>query len=88
MRLLLTHPYHLALDPREDALSKPYPPVGSLQAAAVAQQAGAEVVFYDPMFAADESSFAEVLAAHDVDAVAIIADDHSVQIKQLSLIHI
>jgi anaerobic magnesium-protoporphyrin IX monomethyl ester cyclase len=82
MRLLVTHPYHLALDPREDALSKPYPPVGTLQAAAVAQQAGAEVVFYDAMFAADEAAFAAVLDAHEVDAVLIIADDHSVQIKQ------
>jgi len=82
MRILLTHPYHLALDPREDALSKPYPPVGTLQAAAVVQQAGGEVVFYDPMFAADETAFAEVLAEHPVDAVFIIADDHSVQIKQ------
>ena len=82
MRLLLTHPYHLALDPREDALSKPYPPLGTLQAAALAQQHGVEVVFYDPMFAADASAFAEILKRSDVDAVAIIADDHSVQIKQ------
>ena len=58
------------LDPREDALSKPYPPLGTLQAAAVAQQAGAEVRFYDPMFAADESAFAAVLDEEPVDAVA------------------
>ncbi len=82
MRLLLTHPYHLALDPREDALSRPYPPLGTLQAAAVAQAEGAEVIFIDRMFEADESSFAAIIDAHDVDAVAIIADDHSVQIKQ------
>ena len=83
MRILVTHPYILALDPREQALGRPYPPLGTLQVAAALRAAGHEVLLHDGMFAADEQHFDEVLRAHGaLDLVAVVPDDHSVQIKQ------
>jgi anaerobic magnesium-protoporphyrin IX monomethyl ester cyclase len=83
--VLLSHPYHLALDPREAALGRPYPPLGTLVVAGALQQAGHRVVFDDPMFLADERGFSARLAraaAAGVDRVMLVADDHSVQVKQ------
>ena len=81
-RLLLTHPYHLALDPREAALGRPYPPLNTLNVAAVLKARGHGVQVHDVMFEPDEASFAGVLARAEVDAVAIVADDHAVSVKQ------
>ncbi|MEL6349815.1 MAG: radical SAM protein [Myxococcota bacterium] len=82
MRVLLTHPYLLALDPREAALVRPYPPLGTLQVAANLRAAGHDVVFVDPMFETDARSFARALDEGPWDLVAVVPDDHSVQIKQ------
>jgi len=82
MRVLVSHPYILRLDPREAALGRPYPPLGSLQAAAALRADGHDVAFHDTMFSVDEHHFAEVLRDNPVDLVAIVPDDHSVQIKQ------
>jgi anaerobic magnesium-protoporphyrin IX monomethyl ester cyclase len=80
-RLLITHPYHLALDPHEFGLAKPYTPITTLVAAAQAESAGHDVVFHDVMFEADEAHFAQVLDQTRPDRVAILADDLSVSVK-------
>jgi len=82
-RVLVTHNYHLALDPRESSLSRPYPPLQTLVAAASLQRHGHDVVFVDRMFAPDASGFGAVLdGCVGLDAVAVIGDDHSVAMKQ------
>ena len=81
-RILVTHNYHLALDPREAALARPYPPLGTLVAAAYARQQGHEVSVYDPTLDGGPRAFARALEGHD--NVAIVADDHSVPQKQLA----
>ena len=82
-RLLVTHPYHLALDAHEARLARPYPPLATLVSAGALREAGHQVVFHDPMFEADPSRFGAVLdRAGPIDAVAILGDDHSVSMKQ------
>lgn len=82
MRVLVTHPYILDFDPREAALGRPYPPLGTLQAAAGLRADGHDVSFHDVMFARDTEHFGDLLDRQPWDLVAIVPDDHSVQIKQ------
>lgn len=79
--ILLAHPYHQPLDPREHAVGKPYPPLGTLISAAAAREAGAEVVVYDPTFTREVDTFAAAMDGHRPDRVAIVADPHSVPQK-------
>ena len=80
--VLVTHPYHLALDSREARLGKPYPPLSTLNAATLLKQRGHEVVFVDRTFDPDESDFGAQLERYRPDYVAVMADDHSLQMKQ------
>lgn len=49
--LLLTHGYFIAEDPKEQAVMKPYAPLGLLYVAAYLQRAGAAVEVFDTTFA-------------------------------------
>lgn len=82
--VLVASNYHLAHDPREEALGRPYPPLGALVIAASLRAAGHEVAVYDPMFLPSEAAFGPALAAAHggrTSHVIIAADDHSVQQK-------
>jgi anaerobic magnesium-protoporphyrin IX monomethyl ester cyclase len=79
MRVLFAHPYHLALDPHEEGVGKPYPPLSPLIVAAKARAAGFDVAFHDAMYEKDERRFEDVVRGYD--RVAILGDDHSVQMK-------
>jgi len=46
-RVLFTHSYFYKLDSKQWKFKQPYPPLGSLQAAAVVQEAGFDVTFFD-----------------------------------------
>jgi anaerobic magnesium-protoporphyrin IX monomethyl ester cyclase len=46
-RVLFTHSYFYKLDSKQWKFKQPYPPLGSLQAAAVVQAAGFDVTFFD-----------------------------------------
>jgi anaerobic magnesium-protoporphyrin IX monomethyl ester cyclase len=46
-KVLFTHSYFYKLDPKQWKFQQPYPPLGTLQAAAVARQAGFNVSFFD-----------------------------------------
>ena len=80
--VLVTHPYHLALDPHEAALGRPYVPLSTLVLAAVLREGGHTVVWDDPTFEASAEGFASRLARSGADQVVVAADDHSVQVKQ------
>jgi anaerobic magnesium-protoporphyrin IX monomethyl ester cyclase len=49
--ILFSHSYFLRLDPKQWATGQPYPPIATLYAAALLQQQGYEVSFFDNMFA-------------------------------------
>ena len=50
-RILFSHSYFLRFDPKQWATGQPYPPLGTLQAAAIMRQEEYEVGFFDTMFA-------------------------------------
>lgn len=50
-RLLFSHSYFMRFDPKQWATGQPYPPLGSLYAAALMRENGHTVFFHDTMFA-------------------------------------
>ncbi|MGY3215261.1 B12-binding domain-containing radical SAM protein [Mucilaginibacter sp. HD30] len=48
--ILFTHSYFLGFDPKQLALGQPYPPLGTLYAAALLRQNGYSVSLFDTMF--------------------------------------
>ncbi len=80
--VFVSHPYHLAQDPHEAVLERPYAPLSPLVLAAVLREGGHEVVWDDPTFEDDAGGFAARVARSGADQVIVAADDHSVQVKQ------
>ena len=80
--ILLAHGYHLPLDPKENALNKPFPPLGTLVAAGLLRREELEFSFYDPAFCPDPATFTEALRGHRPARVALIADPHAIPQKQ------
>jgi len=74
VRALFTHPYFLALDPKQAKAAKPYPPLGTLYAAAAVRAAGHEVAFHDTFFAEGAGSLAAPLARTKPDVVVLYDD--------------
>ena len=73
-RILFTHSYFLRFDPKEHRAMTPYPPLGTLYAAAVARQRGYAVSLFDSMIAGAETDIVPIL--RDLrPAVVVIYDD-------------
>ncbi|GJM32601.1 MAG: Mg-protoporphyrin IX monomethyl ester oxidative cyclase [Saprospiraceae bacterium] len=72
--VLLTHSYLLRLDPKQEAWHKPYPPLMSIQAAAMVRDAGYDVAFFDSMFADGPGDILPVLDAQKPDILVIFDD--------------
>jgi anaerobic magnesium-protoporphyrin IX monomethyl ester cyclase len=72
--ILFTHSYFLRFDPKQWSLGQPYPPLGTLYAAALMRENGYDVSLFDTMFVADPN---EVMAAIDLQKPAffVIYDD-------------
>ena len=50
-KILFTHSYFLAFDPKQKKLGQPYPPLGTLYAAGLLRHEGYDVAVFDTMFA-------------------------------------
>ena len=74
MNVLFTHSYFLHFDPKQLEMSKPYPPLGTIQAAACVREAENEVGLYDPFFAQTPQEIIPKLDAFQPD-VMVIYDD-------------
>jgi radical SAM superfamily enzyme YgiQ (UPF0313 family) len=74
VRVLFTHPYFLVLDPKQAKAARPYPPLGTLYAAAAVRAAGHEVSFHDSFFASGAAALAAPLARNRPDLVVIYDD--------------
>lgn len=59
--VLLTHSYHLYYDRKQARKMQPYPPLGTLYAAAVLRSAGISVAVFDTMLTDPEQAFQSVL---------------------------
>jgi anaerobic magnesium-protoporphyrin IX monomethyl ester cyclase len=73
--VLLTHSYHLPYDRKQLRKMQPYPPLGTLYAAAVLRQRGISVAVFDAMLQAPETGFREALRVHRPKFVAVYEDD-------------
>ncbi len=73
--VLLTHSYHLPYDRKQVRKMQPYPPLGTLYAAAVLRQHQISVGVFDAMLQEPEPGFREALHVHRPKIVTIYEDD-------------
>lgn len=72
--VLLSSTYFLALDPKQARKRRPYPPLGTLYAAAALREGGYRVALFDAMLASGPSAFRDALDAH-APAIVIFYED-------------
>lgn len=72
--VLLTHSYHLPFDRKQVRKMQPYPPLGTLYAAALLRQQGFSVALFDTMLT-DPGEFTAALERHQPKIVAVYEDD-------------
>jgi anaerobic magnesium-protoporphyrin IX monomethyl ester cyclase len=74
LKVLFSHSYFLQFDPKQVAHAKPYPPLGTILAAAFLRENGYEVALFDTMFAHAPEELIPVLKAFKPD-IFVIYDD-------------
>jgi radical SAM superfamily enzyme YgiQ (UPF0313 family) len=72
--ILFTHSYFLRFDPKQWALGQPYPPLGTLYAAALMRHNGYKVSLFDTMFATVPEEAITQLEKHRPDFFVIYDD--------------
>ena len=73
--VLLTHSYHLFHDRKQVRKMQPYPPLGTLYAAALLRDRGFSVALFDSMLDAPEKAFSDAVARTQPRIVAIYEDN-------------
>ncbi len=74
MKILFSHSYFMQFDPKQWEVAKPYPPLGTLWAAAVLREAGYEVALFDTQLIASPDLLQAELEKHQPD-IFVIYDD-------------
>jgi anaerobic magnesium-protoporphyrin IX monomethyl ester cyclase len=74
MKALFTHSYFMRFDPKQWRQSMPYPPLGTIYAAAVLREQGWVVALHDTMFARSASEIAAALDGFKPDLLVIYDD--------------
>jgi anaerobic magnesium-protoporphyrin IX monomethyl ester cyclase len=72
--ILFTHSYFLQFDPKQRALGQPYPPLGTLYAAALMRENGYNVSLYDTMFTVNPSDTLKEIENSNPDFFVIYDD--------------
>ena len=72
--VLLTHSYHLYFDRKQTRKMQPYPPLGTLYAAALLRDAGISVALFDTMLNDPEGGFQSALEEHRPRVVVVYED--------------
>jgi anaerobic magnesium-protoporphyrin IX monomethyl ester cyclase len=73
-KVLVTHSYFYKFDPKQWRFKQPYPPLGTLLAAAVIRQMGFDVSFFDTNLEAGPSQFHEIVHRFSARYVVIYDD--------------
>jgi len=73
--VLLTHSYHLYYDRKQTRKMQPYPPLGTLYAAALLRSAGISVALFDTMLTDPEEHFEAALIRHKPRVVVVYEDN-------------
>lgn len=72
--VLLTHSYHLFYDRKQTRKMQPYPPLGTMYAAALLRSVGVSVAIFDTMLN-DPQEFPAALALHQPKVVVVYEDN-------------
>lgn len=83
--ILLAHSYYLEYDPKQLERMKPYPPLATMLAAAVAREHGHEVSFFDATFADGVDSFVTMLDKVRPQVVGILEDNFNFLTKMCTI---
>lgn len=86
MKILITHSNILINDPKQQQKMQPYPPLATIQAAAILREVGFEVLFFDPSFHEDLKDFHETLRSFGPDLL-IVYEDYFNFITKMCLLH-
>ena len=81
--ILLTHSYHLYYDRKQVRKMQPYPPLGTLYAAALLRDRGISVALFDSMLQNPEENFGKALRKHRPKIVVV--ESQSPQFGRISL---
>jgi anaerobic magnesium-protoporphyrin IX monomethyl ester cyclase len=73
--VLLTHSYHLYFDRKQTRKMQPYPPLGTLYAAALLRSSGISVALFDTMLTNPEENFQAALDQHRPKIVVVYEDN-------------
>ena len=73
-RILFSHSYFMRFDPKQWAAGQPYPPIGTLYAAALMREKGYQVSFFDTMFAHSPENIVPLLDKHQPDFLVLYDD--------------
>ena len=73
-KVLITHSYFYKFDPKQWRFKQPYPPLGTLQAAAVIRQMGFEASLFDSNLKKGPEQFREAIQRHPAKYVVIYDD--------------
>jgi anaerobic magnesium-protoporphyrin IX monomethyl ester cyclase len=74
LSILVCHSYFLHLDHKQRARGKPYPPLATLQAAAMLRRAGHQVTLFDSMLAEDQEDYHRLLMRERPQVVLFYED--------------
>jgi anaerobic magnesium-protoporphyrin IX monomethyl ester cyclase len=75
LSILVCHSYFLRFDPKQAERRKPYPPLATLQCAALLRQAGHRVSLFDAMLASGVEDYQRQLEAVDPQVVLLYEDN-------------
>ena len=77
LSILVAHSFFLRFDAKQFERAKPYPPLATLQVAAMLRRLGHEVDLFDAMLAAGTQDFNDKLAATRPDVVLLYEDNYN-----------
>lgn len=77
LSILVAHSFFLRFDAKQFQRAKPYPPLATLQVAALLRRLGHGVALFDAMLAEDTAQFAERLAATQPQVVLLYEDNYN-----------
>ena len=80
-KILLTHTNILPDDPKQRRKMKPYPPLATIQAAAILRSQGFDVDLYDTTFIENQHEFNKILEDSKPDALVVFEDYFNFIIK-------
>jgi anaerobic magnesium-protoporphyrin IX monomethyl ester cyclase len=75
LSILVAHSYFLRFDPKQYERAKPYPPLATLQVAAMLRRSGHQVALFDAMLAEGLEDYARCLQEHSPQLLLIYEDN-------------